>query len=84
MEVLEARNRASELTYQLAMQRTEAERKLIEAATFAQRLQQQLKEKIQRVEKLESDRRFLFERASETDALLRQANENLDRLRVSY
>jgi hypothetical protein len=50
LEAVEAKQKVGELVYELASQRTETERKLLEAATFAQRLQQQLKERIQRVE----------------------------------
>ncbi|RKP10942.1 spindle assembly checkpoint component Mad1 [Thamnocephalis sphaerospora] len=82
LEALEARNKASDLAYQLAMQRSEAERKLTEAATFAQRLQQQLKEKIQRIEKLETDRRYLFDRANEADTLLRQSKDELEQMQA--
>ncbi|KAI8056184.1 mitotic checkpoint protein-domain-containing protein [Syncephalis plumigaleata] len=79
LEAVEAKQKVGELVYQLAAQRTETERKLLEAATFAQRLQQQLKERIQRVEKLEEDRRYLYAIDSSTKAKLEELKETHER-----
>ncbi|KAI9597095.1 spindle assembly checkpoint component Mad1 [Syncephalis fuscata] len=79
LESVEAKQKIGELVYQLSAQRTETERKLLEAATFAQRLQQQLKERIQRVEKLEEDRRYLYAIDNNTKAKFEELKETHER-----
>ncbi|RKP27253.1 mitotic checkpoint protein-domain-containing protein [Syncephalis pseudoplumigaleata] len=85
-ESMETKQRVGELVYQLEAQRNETERKLLEAATFAQRLQQQLKDRIQRVEdgtkaKLEELREVHERYQKEKEAQLLKLQENEAKLK---
>ncbi|KAK9710114.1 coiled-coil domain-containing protein mad1 [Basidiobolus ranarum] len=81
-ELSEVKRKASDLKYELSKTRTEYDRKVIGLESLNRELQSQVKEQALKIEKLEKDRRFLFEReklTSENIVNLETENKKLTR-----